>query len=85
MFAKSLYDIFHICYKFVVEILKGDHEDRCHQQFRMEKHIFQKLLVVLEQQYNFSKTKRMSLEETLAIFFITLGHSFSNRMVQESL
>ncbi|KAA0054070.1 putative nuclease HARBI1 [Cucumis melo var. makuwa] len=31
----------HTGYKFVMEILNG-HEDRCHQQFRMEKHIFQK-------------------------------------------
>ena len=72
----------HTDYKFVMEILNG-HEDRCHQQFRMEKHIFQKLLVVLEQQYNFTKAKRMPLEEALAMFLITLGHGFSNRMVQE--
>ncbi|KAL0545145.1 hypothetical protein IC582_020291 [Cucumis melo] len=72
----------HTGYKFVMEILNS-HEDRCHQQFRMEKHIFQKLLVVLEQQYNFTKAKRMPLEEALAMFLITLGHGFSNRMVQE--
>ncbi|KAL0548927.1 hypothetical protein IC582_013404 [Cucumis melo] len=72
----------HTNYKFVMEILNG-HEDRCHQQFRMEKHIFQKLLVVLEQQYNFSKAKRIHLEEALAMFLIILGHGFSNRMVQE--
>ncbi|TYK11643.1 L10-interacting MYB domain-containing protein-like [Cucumis melo var. makuwa] len=72
----------HTGYKFVMEILNG-HEDRCHQQFRMEKHIFQKLLIVLEQQYNFSKAKRLPLEKTLAMFLITLSHSFSNRMVQE--
>ena len=34
-------------YKFVMEILNG-HEVRCHKQFRIEKHIFQKLLVVFE-------------------------------------
>ncbi|KAL0561301.1 hypothetical protein IC582_001723 [Cucumis melo] len=72
----------HTSYKFVMKILNG-HKDRCRQQFRMKKHIFQKLLIVLEQQYNFSKAKRMPLEEALAMFLITLGHGFSNRMVQE--
>ena len=71
----------HTGYKFVMEILNG-HEDTCHQKFRMEKHIFQKLLIVLEQQYNFSKAKHMPLEEALAIFLISLGHSFLNRIVQ---
>uniref|UniRef100_A0A9I9E717 DUF8040 domain-containing protein n=1 Tax=Cucumis melo TaxID=3656 RepID=A0A9I9E717_CUCME len=65
-----------------MEIL-NDHEDRCHQQFRMEKHLFQKLLVVLEQQCNFSKPKSITLEDAIAMFLITLGRGFSNRMVQE--
>lgn len=73
----------HTSYKSVIEILNG-HEDRCHQQFMMKKHIFQKLLVVLEQQYNHSsKARHMPLEKALAIFLTTLGHGFSNRMVQE--
>ena len=64
----------HTGYKFVMEILNG-HDDRCHQQFWMVKHIFQKLLVVLEQRYNFRKAKCMPLEEALTMFLITqLGH-----------
>ena len=72
----------HTRYKFVMEVLKG-HKDRCHQQFRMEKHVFMKLCNTLSQKYGLQKGRDVSLVETLAMFLITLGHVFGNRMVQE--
>ncbi|KAL6293892.1 hypothetical protein ACE6H2_002034 [Prunus campanulata] len=69
-------------YKWVIEVLNG-HEVRCHEQFRMEKHVFHKLLETLTSTYGLKEGGEIPLLEALAMFLITLGHGFTNRMVQE--
>lgn len=72
----------HTGFKFVREVLNG-HDVRCHQQFRMEKHVFTELLMTLNQNYDLKSSSDMPLEEALAMFLITLGHGLTNRMIQE--
>ncbi|CAL2240641.1 unnamed protein product [Prunus armeniaca] len=72
----------HTGYKWVIEVLNG-HEVRCHEQFRMEKHVFKKLLETLTSTYGLKEGGEIPLLEALAMFLITLGHGFTNRMVQE--
>ncbi|ESR56523.1 hypothetical protein CICLE_v10023522mg [Citrus x clementina] len=66
----------------IKKVLNG-HKDRCHQQFRMEKHVFIKLCQLLSESYDLKSGKNISIIESVAMFFITLGHAFGNRMTQE--
>ena len=72
----------HLGHSFVLEVLNG-HKDRIHQQFRMEKHVFIKLCQVVSESYGLKRDKNVSIIDSVAIFFITLGHAFGNRMAQE--
>ena len=72
----------HTGYKFIIDVLNG-HEIRCFQQFRMEKHVFMKLLETLTKRYGLKEGVDMSLKEALAMFLITISHGLSNRMIQE--
>ena len=47
----------------------------------MEKHVFIKLCQVLSELYDLKRGKNTSIIESVAMFFITLGHAFRNRMV----
>jgi hypothetical protein len=69
-------------YKWVMEILQGNH-DRCKQNFRMEIHVFLYLCKELKEIYHLRGTRKLTVEELVAMFFITLGHRFGSRIVQE--
>ncbi|XP_059451159.1 protein ALP1-like [Corylus avellana] len=69
-------------YKWVMEILQGN-PDRCKQNFRMEIHVFIYLCKELKERYHLRDTRKLTVEELVAMFFITLGHGFGNRIVQE--
>ncbi|XP_052297075.1 uncharacterized protein LOC127902270 [Citrus sinensis] len=49
----------------------------------MEKHVLMKLCQVLSESYGLKRGNNISIIESVAMFFITLGHAFGNRMVQE--
>ena len=70
----------HTGYKLLMHVL-NDHEIRCHEQFRMQKHVFKKLFTTLKSSYGLKECSNVSIVEALAMFFINLGHGFSNRMV----
>ena len=72
----------HTRYKFVMDVLNGQ-EIRCFQQFRIEKHVFMKLLEPLTKRYGLKERVDMSLKEALTMFLITIGHGLSTRMIQE--
>ncbi|KAM1040629.1 hypothetical protein ACFX15_029381 [Malus domestica] len=69
-------------YRWVMEVLNG-HPIRCHEQFRMEQHVFKDLLETLKRDYGLKRIGDITLEEALAMFLNTLGHGHTNRMVQE--
>ncbi|CAN6560322.1 unnamed protein product [Malus baccata var. baccata] len=69
-------------YRWVMEVLIG-HPIRCHEQFRMEQHVFKDLLETLKRDYGLKRIGDITLEEALAMFLNTLGHGHTNRMVQE--
>ncbi|KAK3226549.1 hypothetical protein Dsin_006411 [Dipteronia sinensis] len=66
---------------FIMEILKGN-DQRCHEQFRMKRHVFIKLFDKLRS-YGLTSTKGVGLEEAVGMFLMTLGHGVGNRIVQE--
>ena len=61
----------------------NDHEIRCSEQFRMEKHVFLNLLEILTKRYGLKEGFDVPLTKTLAMFLTTMGHGLSNRMIQE--
>jgi hypothetical protein len=69
-------------YKWVMEILQGN-PDRCKQNFRMEIHVFIYLCKELKEKYHLRGTRKLTVEELVAMFLSTLGHGFGNRIVQE--
>ncbi|ONI29443.1 hypothetical protein PRUPE_1G198400 [Prunus persica] len=66
--------------KWVMDVLNG-HKIRCYEQFRMEKHVFIKLLETLTSAYDLKEVGDIPVVEVL--FLIILGHGFTYRMVQE--
>jgi hypothetical protein len=68
------------CYKWVMEILQGN-PDKCKQNFIMEIHVFLYLCKELKERYYLRGTRKLIVEELVAMFFITLGHGFGNRIV----
>ena len=64
-----------------MEILNGN-DQRCQEQFRMEKHVFIKLCDRLRS-YELTSTKGVRLEEAVGIFLMTLGHGVGNKIIQE--
>ena len=73
---------FQIGYKWVMEILQGN-PDTCKQNFRMEIYVFIYLCKELKKRYHLKGTRKLTVEELMAMFFSTLGHEFGNRIVQE--
>ncbi|KAI3453559.1 hypothetical protein Pfo_010222 [Paulownia fortunei] len=69
-------------HRFVMDVINGHHE-RCHQLFRMEKHVFLRLAKELRQINLLNDSREVSVEEQLAIFLMTIGHDERNRMLQE--
>ncbi|KAI3445219.1 hypothetical protein Pfo_001884 [Paulownia fortunei] len=69
-------------HRFVMDVINGHHE-RCHQLFRMEKHLFLRLANELRQINLLNDSREVSFEEQLAIFLMTIGHDERNRMLQE--
>ncbi|KAL5790235.1 hypothetical protein ACOSQ2_005123 [Xanthoceras sorbifolium] len=66
---------------FIKKILEGN-DRRCHEQFRIEKHVFVKLCDRLKS-YGLTSTRGVRLEETVYMFLMTLGHGVGNRIIQE--
>lgn len=71
----------HTGVKFMMEILRGN-GTRCHEMFRMEKHVFMKLCDRLKG-LGLRATRGVMLEEAVGMFLMTLGHGIGNRMIQE--
>jgi hypothetical protein len=65
-----------------MEILLGN-LDRCKQNFRMEIYVFIYLCKELKKRYHLRGTRKLIVEELVAMFLSTLGHGFGNRIVQE--
>lgn len=68
--------------KFVDEVLNGPNE-RCLDNFRMDKHIFYKLCDILHCKGLLRHTNRIKIEEQIAIFMFIIGHNLRTRAVQE--
>ncbi|XP_062118038.1 uncharacterized protein LOC133831678 [Humulus lupulus] len=68
--------------KFVDEVLNGENE-RCLENFRMDKHVFYKLCDILQAKGLLRHTNRIKIEEQLAIFMFIVGHNLRTRAVQE--
>jgi hypothetical protein len=69
-------------YKWIMKILQGNHV-KCKQNFRMEIHVFIYLCKKLNERYNWRGTRKLTVEELVAIFLSILGHGFGNRIVQK--
>jgi hypothetical protein len=69
-------------YKWVMEILQGN-PNRCKQNFKMEIHIFLYLCKELKKIYHLRGTRKLIVEELVAIFLNILSHGFGNRIMQE--
>lgn len=72
----------YIGHMWVMDILNGL-GNRCYEQFRMEKHVFQNLCSLFRDKYGLTSTREMSVEEIMAIFLLILGYEVGNRFVQE--
>ncbi|KAK7314653.1 hypothetical protein VNO77_33180 [Canavalia gladiata] len=68
--------------KFIDEVLNGQNE-RCMENFRMDKHVFYKLCDILQAKGLLRHTNRIKIEEQLAIFMFIIGHNLRTRAVQE--
>ncbi|GAV66874.1 DDE_4 domain-containing protein [Cephalotus follicularis] len=68
--------------KFVDEVLNGQNE-RCLENFRMDKQVFYKLCDILQGKGLLRHTNRIKIEEQLAIFMFIIGHNLRTRAVQE--
>lgn len=67
---------------FMTEVLNG-HDDLFREMFRMDKHVFHKLSVILRQRGMLRDTAGVMIEEQLAIFLNIVGHNERNRVIQE--
>lgn len=50
---------------------------------KIEKYVFMKLCEVLNKSFGLKRGKNVPIIESVAVFFITLGHAFGNRMVKK--
>ena len=57
--------------------------NRCKQNFKMEIHVFFYLCKELKEIYHLRGTRKLTVEELVAMLLNTLGHGFGNRIVQE--
>jgi hypothetical protein len=67
---------------WVNELLNG-HESRIQQQFGMRKHVFCKLVRVLQEKTTIAHTKFITTEEQTAIFLYAVVTNLSNRQLAE--
>ncbi|PWA75810.1 hypothetical protein CTI12_AA224800 [Artemisia annua] len=67
-------------YLFIQDILNG-HERRCYEVFRLQVPVFKMLCIDLVQSYGFKPSRHISIEESVAIFLITLAHGCGNRLL----
>lgn len=67
---------------WLMEMLRG-HGHRCYNMFRMDINVFIKLSTELRSNYGLKDSRRMTVDEMLAMFLFTLGHGASNRLVSE--
>jgi hypothetical protein len=68
-------------HSWVQEILQGN-PTRCYEMFRMKKDIFNRLCTELVE-HGLTSSKRMGVEEMVAMFLVIVGHGVGNRMIQE--
>ena len=69
-------------YEWVLYTLNGN-EKKCHNAFRMSSHVFRQFCNILHTQYGYDGTKRVCLEESIAMTLVILGNAIGNRMVQD--
>ena len=69
-------------YTWVQCILNGN-EQKCHNSFRMSNHVFRQLCNTLHTRYEYDSTKRVCLEESVAMTLVLLGNAMGNRMMQD--
>ena len=69
-----------IGYKWVQYTLNGN-EQKCHNLFRMSSHVFRQLCNTLHTRYEYDSTKRVFLEESVAMTLVLLGNAMGNRMM----
>ncbi|CAI9285640.1 unnamed protein product [Lactuca saligna] len=67
---------------FITEVLNG-HPRRCYELFRLNVPVFRQLCLDLTTNYGLQQTRKVSIEESVGIFLMTLAHGCSNRFVQE--
>lgn len=67
---------------WVQEILNG-HPVRCLNAFRMEQNLFNQLCEDLQSKYGLEASKRMSVQQKVAIFLYILARGASNRDARE--
>ena len=72
-----------IGYEWVQYTLNGN-EQKCHNSFRMSSHVFRQLCNKLRTRYGYDGTKRVCLEESVAMTLVLLGNAMGNRMMQDS-
>ncbi|XP_030936489.1 protein ALP1-like [Quercus lobata] len=69
-------------YEWVKYTLNGN-EKKCHNVFRMSSHVFRQLCHTLRTRYGYDGTKRVCLEESVAMALVVLGNGMGNRMMQD--
>nr|KAJ0212679.1 hypothetical protein LSAT_V11C400165520 [Lactuca sativa] len=67
---------------FITEVLNG-HRRRCYELFRLNVPVFRQLCLDLATNYGLQQSRKVSIEESVGIFLMTLAHGCSNRFVQE--
>uniref|UniRef100_A0A151UEX5 DUF8040 domain-containing protein n=1 Tax=Cajanus cajan TaxID=3821 RepID=A0A151UEX5_CAJCA len=68
-------------HSWVQDILQG-HPICCYEMFRKEKHVFNQLCFELVE-CGLKETKRMGVQEMVAMFLNMIGHGVGNRMIPE--
>ncbi|XP_010274186.1 PREDICTED: uncharacterized protein LOC104609543 [Nelumbo nucifera] len=69
---------------YVMEILNDlEHPERCCKEFRMEPHVFRNFANLLRELGLMKNTTYITVEESLAIFLLTVGHNEQNRLIAE--
>ncbi|KAI3684070.1 hypothetical protein L2E82_49972 [Cichorium intybus] len=68
---------------FINDILNS-HPRRCYDMFRLHVPVFRQLCTDLATKYGLKQTRHISIEESVAIFLISLAHGCTNRFTQET-
>ncbi|CAI9298996.1 unnamed protein product [Lactuca saligna] len=67
---------------FISEVLNG-HPRCCYEMFRLNVPVFRQLCIDLATNYRLQQTRKVSIEESVGIFLMTLAHGCNNRFVKE--